>query len=616
MHLSGWMTPRKFASHAVLLVLAALGPAIATAQKGTGIVGAYDGVIGTQQATLHLRVRPDGTLTATLDHLEPKAPWMFTCADVQTDGKNLSFTVPSVQASWKGTFSNDGTLSGTWTQKGNSLLIVFARVPFVPAAKPSALDGIWLGISQNSASTSTRVQVLFRSDAQGREFCTTDALDIYYMDMECANVAFQGGAVSFDVPVAGMHWSGRLSADGQSLTGNTMVKLIEGGLTRDLAQPLNFERQEKLALEKARPQASYDAAMEPLEAADLEAVLDRDLAAALQKGELAPSTGGGVAIGVYAHGVRRVFCYGTAKPDSIFEIGSMTKPFTGLLLAQMAAQSKVKLDEPVRELLPTGTVAKPAGAEITLLDLAAQRSGLPTMPDNISVENLDQPYADYHTADLLTYLAKRGVANTSHATSSFGSLGYALLGAALAERAGMTYGDLIRTEIAEPLGMADTGTTLSPQQEARFLPGHDEYHGPAKPWDSDALAPAIGLRSTAADMLTFLVACLHPEQLKRGDSTAGSTLPAAIRASLANQGEISPGMRIALGWLYESETGNYWHNGATAAYSGYAFFNPKGDYAAVVLLNGSPGVNGSFVENLGRHVSQRLAGKPAITLQP
>ena len=73
-------------------------------------------------------------------------------------------------------------------------------------------------------------------------------------------------------------------------------------------------------------------------------------------------------------------------------------------------------------------------------------------------------------------------------------------------------------------------------------------------------------------------------------------------------------MQIGLGWLYQQETGNYWHNGATAAHSMYAFFNPKGDYAVVVLYNTSPGGHGSFAEVLGRHISQRLAGKPAISL--
>ena len=148
-----------------------------------------------------------------------------------------------------------------------------------------------------------------------------------------------------------------------------------------------------------------------------------------------------------------------------------------------------------------------------------------------------------------------------------------------------------------------------------MIPGHDQFHGPARAWDTDALAGAIGIRSAAGDMLSYLEANLHPEKLKPVVGSPGAaTLSAALRQALQQQSEVSPGMRIALGWLYQEETGNYWHNGATAAYSSYAFFNPKGDYAAVVLLNTSPGVNGSFVEVLGRHICQRLAGKPAISL--
>jgi serine-type D-Ala-D-Ala carboxypeptidase/endopeptidase len=75
-----------------------------------------------------------------------------------------------------------------------------------------------------------------------------------------------------------------------------------------------------------------------------------------------------------------------------------------------------------------------------------------------------------------------------------------------------------------------------------------------------------------------------------------------------------PGMRIALAWLYNTETGTYWHNGATGGYSSYAFFNPKGDYAVIVLSNTSMGKTGSFADLLGQHISQRLAGKPAISL--
>jgi CubicO group peptidase (beta-lactamase class C family) len=608
-------SPGKFALSVLAAVLVALVP-VSRAQTSQAIAGDYDGTIGPQDATLHLKIDAEGALSATLDHLDPSAPWMFVCADVHLAGQSLSFTVPSVNATWKGGISSDGaTLSGTWTQKGNSLLVIFARRQFIPAAHPSPVDGIWLGIAAVTANVTARVQVQVKSDSSGREFCSVDDLDDYTMGMECAHVLLKGSDFSFDVPVDGLHWTGKLSADGKSLTGNMIAKQIKDGLTQDNAWPLNFTRQAALLPEKARPAPTYDAALPPVPADELQAVLDRDLAQALKSGEMAPSTGAGVSIGVYEHGVSRVFSYGIARPDSIFEIGSITKTMTGLMLAQMSSQGKVKLSDPVRELLPPGAVARPQGAEITLIDLATQRSGLPPMPDNIDLSDMDNPYASYRASDLLVYIGRHGVENPTRAPSPFGSLGFGLLGVALANRAGSTYGELLKQEVSGPLGLKDTTVALSPDQNLRFIPGRDQFHGPAKAWDSDALAGAIAVRSTASDMLTYLEAFLHPENVKPvAGFTGAATLAAAVRQSLQPQSDLSSGMRIALGWLYQEETGNYWHNGATAAYSSYAFFNPKGDYAAVVLFNGSPGVNGSFVEVLGRHISQRLAGKPAISL--
>src|SRR5215475_8967409 len=133
----------------------------------------------------------------------------------------------------------------------------------------------------------------------------------------------------------------------------------------------------------------------PVAARDLQSVMDRDLQQALTTGELAPATGIGMAIGVWKQGERRVLTYGAAKPDSIFEIGSITKTFTGLMLAQMVVQKKVRLNEPVRELLPPGTVTKPTDSEITLLDLATHHSGLPPMPDNINLADRAHSWEDY-----------------------------------------------------------------------------------------------------------------------------------------------------------------------------------------------------------------------------
>lgn len=600
----------------VFATLLSLPPALAVAQQKPDIAGDFEGEIGGQDANLHLKIDAQGALSGTLDHLDLHSPWMFVLADVHWDGEDLSFSVLSTDAKWKGVLAKDGnSLSGTWMQRGSSWFVDFEREKFIPNPKPAPVDGIWLGSVPGEDHSTWRAQIVVKSDITGREYCTVDYLDAYYTDLECRNAMVKGNDFSFDVPAMGEHWSVTLSPDGNALTGNISVREIKGASNQAVSGAMNFSRQSALTPAKAKPVVAYDAPLPPSTAADLESVLGRDLASALKDGELAPATGGGVSIGVYEHGVRRVFSFGAGRPDSIYEIGSITKAFTGLMLAQMAAQGKVRLDEPVRELLPPGTVTKPAGQEITLLDLATRRSGLPPMPDNLNLANMEEPYADYHTAEMLAYIGKHGVANSNRASSAFGALGFGLLGVALANRAGTSYEALLKEQIAGPLGLNDTVIALTPEQKDRMIAGHDQFHGPAKAWDSDALAGAIAIRSTAGDMLTYLEANLHPEYVKPVAGFPGSkTLAVALVESHQPQTEGAGGMRLALGWTYQPETGNYWQNGATAEHSSYAFFNPKGDYAAVVLLNGSPGIYGSFVENLARHISQRLVGKPAIAL--
>jgi CubicO group peptidase (beta-lactamase class C family) len=367
-----------------------------------------------------------------------------------------------------------------------------------------------------------------------------------------------------------------------------------------------------------RPRVAIDAAIPAVDVASLREVMDADMAAALDRGELAPKTGGGVAIGVIEHGARRVFVYGAVKPDSVFEIGSITKTFTALILAQMAAKKQVRLNEPVRELLPPGTVEKPAGeGEVTLLDLSDQHSGLPRMPDNFHPADPTNPYADYDEKALYAWLKSHGVALAPNAPFGYSNVGVGLLGSALAHRAGVTYEALLKQQVTQPLGMRDTAITLTSSMRARLAPGHDPSHAPARGWELDALAGAGAIRSTAADMLTYLDAQLHPERLPRSVSlvAAGRTLRSAITDSHVVHADAGPGMHIALNWMRVDETGSYWHNGATGGYSADAIFSPVRDFAVIVLSNTAPGAD-DFADAVAKHVVQRLSGQPAVSLAP
>lgn len=358
------------------------------------------------------------------------------------------------------------------------------------------------------------------------------------------------------------------------------------------------------------PPLKYDPAAAPVRAADLQAVLERDLEEAREPdGMLTLGQNAGITIGVVEHGSRNVFSFGTAKPDSIFEIASISKTFTGLLLAQMVVEGKVRLDEPVRELLPSGTVSKPQGSEITLLDLATHHSGLPGMPDNFSPADTHNPYADYHAANLYAYLAKRGVGKRGHPGFTYSNLGVGLLGQALANRTGTTYPKLLQQEIAGPLEMNDTTVVLSREQRERFIQGYsgNSRHDRVRAWDLDALAGAGGIHSTAADMLNYLEAQLHPEKF--------GALAAALAESHRLRNDMTDEQRIALAWIYVPNSGIFEHNGATAGFTSYAFFDPNRDYAAVVLINTGPNMALSATQ-LGEHIRERLAGTRAVSLAP
>jgi CubicO group peptidase (beta-lactamase class C family) len=379
-------------------------------------------------------------------------------------------------------------------------------------------------------------------------------------------------------------------ATGLSLT------VIALNLLPSLAVPSVF------ASAPVQPPPRFDTAMPPVPAAGLNAVLDRDLAPVrVPGGALAPGTHGGVAIGVIDHGDQRVFAFGTADADSIFEIGSITKTFTGLIMVRMAERGTLRLDEPVRELLPPGIAVRPPGPEITLLDLATHHSGLPRNPDNLNPADQRNPWVDYRAGDLYAYIHKRGVGRPENPRFLYSNIGFGVLGTALANRAGESYPDLVREEITGPLAMSDTAVLLPPDKAARMILGRDASDHPVRPWGFGAVAPAGGIRSTAADMLIWLEAQLHPE--KHGAMQSALELSHRVRATADS------GHSIALAWIYDADTGVYWHNGATGGYSSYAFFEPKADLAAVVLGTGSslPGL-------LGPHIRQRLSGQPALSL--
>jgi CubicO group peptidase (beta-lactamase class C family) len=359
--------------------------------------------------------------------------------------------------------------------------------------------------------------------------------------------------------------------------------------------------------------------MPPVALDNLKAVLDRELEPVLDHGVLSEDTGGGLVIGVLDHGRRRIFAYGTAKPDSIFEIGSITKTFTGLVLAQMVAQKKVTLDEPVRELLPAGFVAKPVGPEITLLDLATHHAGLPWDANPFNKADLKYfiPYAWYGDVgfgvpQLREFLAQH-IARPANPEYRYSNIGSALLGYSLSQRAGLPYEQLLRREITGPLHMNDTLIELSPAQQKRLIRGYDtSFADKPKLMNAGLFPGAGGSKSTAADMLTYLDANLHPEKYAVGAraNSPSATLPAAVDMDHKPRAEAYVTENIALAWTV-NDFGTYEHSGETYGFGSYAGFNARRDQALVVLYNRQ---TDDYFDRVAANVSALMEGRPAISL--
>jgi CubicO group peptidase (beta-lactamase class C family) len=270
--------------------------------------------------------------------------------------------------------------------------------------------------------------------------------------------------------------------------------------------------------------------------------------------------------------------------DTVFEIGSVTKTFTATLLAEAVLEGRVQLDEPVARLLPDFNIPDHNGKAITLLDLADQHSGLPRMPSNFAPADPANPYADYGPAKLKVFLAGYQLPRDPGSSYEYSNLGFGLLGFALAASAHQTYAALVEQGVLQPLGMTESGVSMTQAMRAHLAPGHKETGKSSKNWDLDALAGAGAVRSTVRDMCRYLQANMGVVQ---------TPLNAAMKAAQQPRTDVSMRTRIGLAWMtLTTPRGSVvWHNGMTGGYASFVGFTPDGRRGVVLLANTAAGLD-------------------------
>jgi CubicO group peptidase (beta-lactamase class C family) len=310
----------------------------------------------------------------------------------------------------------------------------------------------------------------------------------------------------------------------------------------------------------------------------------------------------GIVVGIIEPRGRRIISFGHRNAgdsrlldgDTVFEIGSVTKAFIALLLADMVGKNEVALSDPVAKYLPAGfKVPERNGRSITLVDLATHTSGLPFMPENAPALN-DPAAAKYSAADLKQYVAGYQLKRDIGSEWEYSNIGYWILSEVLAARAGATYETLVRKRVIAPLKLVNTDFSLSAKMRANLGIGHDAALQPARAVSAlpiySIMPAAGGLYSTVNDLLTFLSVAMGYER---------SAIAPAIEATVKTRRPTGGGNEQALGWtvIGKGDDQLIYRDGGTYGFASSMAWDPKKRIGVVVLSNQQ-----GDVDDIARHL--------------
>ena len=265
-----------------------------------------------------------------------------------------------------------------------------------------------------------------------------------------------------------------------------------------------------------------------------------------------------------------------AGPDTVYEIGSLTKTMTAMLFADAVDAGRVRPETTVGSLLDLGGGQ---ASDVTLAELASHRSGLPRIATGLrhrlAVATAILRHRNPYTAATPELLAHARTAKLEHRGHfSYSNLGAALLGEALGARAGTSYPELLQRRLLQPLAMTRSTTPLVPDDLPSGAPtGWSRDGAREQPWTIGAYAPAGGVRSTANDLTRYVRAIF--------DGSAPGL------DALTPRWPDDDGSHVGYGWFTHAVNGTdvTWHNGRTGGFSSMLAIARERRAAVIVLAN-------------------------------
>jgi D-alanyl-D-alanine-carboxypeptidase/D-alanyl-D-alanine-endopeptidase len=287
---------------------------------------------------------------------------------------------------------------------------------------------------------------------------------------------------------------------------------------------------------------------------------------------------------------------------TVYEIGSISKVFTTILLADEVLKERMKLSDPISNYLPESvTVPSRNGKQITLKDLATHTSALPRMPNNFNPADPSNPFADYSVKLLYEFLSTYELTRDIGVQYEYSNLGMGLLGHILELHTGKTYEDLVVSRITKPLGMTSTAIVFTDAMNEKLALGHNDQLEVVNNWDIRTLAGAGAIRSTSSDMVKFIKA-----NMSTTDTDVNKAMKLSHKIAFSDE---TQNFNIALAWHFANNNTITWHNGGTGGYRAFAGFLNTTDRGVVVLTNSVSSVDAIGLKLLDAPLNLELPKK-------
>jgi CubicO group peptidase (beta-lactamase class C family) len=333
-----------------------------------------------------------------------------------------------------------------------------------------------------------------------------------------------------------------------------------------------------------------------------------DIKAIIQR-EVANRRGKSIIVGIVDAKGRQVIAEGKlsdqhpSPPDAntIYEIGSITKVFTSLLLADMSLKKQLKLTDPISKFLPK-TVKTPVrnAKEVSLLSLSTHQSGMPRFPYNVDPKDLESPYVDYSVDQLYEYISGFEPPFDIDSQWRYSNVGYGLLGNILTLVARKDFEALLTEEICKPLNMHNTLISLTAKHKANLAVGHAETGTPVGLTDLGAIDAGGALRSNVNDLLTFAEANMG--------FTKTDLFPAMELTHVLQAKKDGGNTYTTMGWTLVNADGKdlLFKDGGMPGYRSFLGIDKKSKFSVAVLSNSN-----NSVTDIGRHILD-----PAYKVEP